>query len=313
MAAQNSDVRPFDPNRVRPFPDQPRKRFWGINRLAKSILTIGQTSSGIVTIVDDDPNFDAELVDGERRLRACKVAKVSFRAEVWTKEQAGDYMNRYAHSIAANFQKQDHDVLEIAGAIEKLANAGKSLVEIAAIFGKTSAGWAKQHLYLLKLDPRVQDLLVPKDEEEIEDEVDLGDDDVPDAPTRNKLTLQLALLLVPFPKELQYPLAAQIINMPFAEARRVVLKAKDIAGIRSKRETSKSEQFGSLLNFVRTTGHKVGIYTDMNGHDFNEILASSNTESRMLLARTLAKLREDLGMLADSIEDYRPKRIAQSA
>jgi hypothetical protein len=51
----------------------------------------------------------------------------------------------------------------------------------------------------------------------------------------------------------------------------------------------------------------------MNGHDFNEILASSNTESRMLLARTLAKLREDLGMLADSIEDYRPKRIAQSA
>jgi hypothetical protein len=38
----------FDPKRVRPLPDQPRKRFRGINELAASIAEVGQIAPGLV-------------------------------------------------------------------------------------------------------------------------------------------------------------------------------------------------------------------------------------------------------------------------
>src|SRR3989344_916572 len=61
----------LDPNRVRPFPDQIRKRFRGIPELAQSIKAVGQTTPIKVRLLEDGGDFDAELVDGERRLRAC--------------------------------------------------------------------------------------------------------------------------------------------------------------------------------------------------------------------------------------------------
>ena len=75
-------VQSFDPFRVRPLPNQPRKRFRGIGELASSIAEVGQATPGVVTLVKDDPEFDAQLVDGARRLRACKNLGRPFRAEV---------------------------------------------------------------------------------------------------------------------------------------------------------------------------------------------------------------------------------------
>ena len=87
-------------SRVRPLPGQPRKRFGGIRELAASIVEIGQATPGIVTLVTDDPAFDAQLVDGERRLRACRLAGRPFRAEV---REDGDDESIFAASFAANF------------------------------------------------------------------------------------------------------------------------------------------------------------------------------------------------------------------
>ena len=104
------------------MPDQPRKRFRGIPELAASILEIGQTSPGIVTVVTDDPMYDAQLVDGERRLRACQVAGVRFRVEVWPDEHSTDA--RFVASFGANFGKQDHDPQEICAGLCRLDAMG---------------------------------------------------------------------------------------------------------------------------------------------------------------------------------------------
>lgn len=315
QAVQTADavVRTFDPKRVRPFPGQPRKRFWGINRLAASIKQIGQTTAGIVTLVDDDPNFDAQLIDGERRLRACDVAKVLFRAEVRPKDQVGNLDEQFAHSIAANFQKQDHDVVEIMEAIEKLRKQGKTLQEIANIFGKKSVGWVTQHLSLLKLDSRVLALMVPHSDDDVDDII-VTDEEIPDEPRRSRLTLQLGLLLVPFPQELQFPLASKIIDMTFAEARRTVLKAKRGAGIKNESSRSPFDQFDSLHMLVITMADKLGVFVDMEGHEFNSILGSVGITDRTKLVKAMTTLRDNIDMLADSVRDYKqPKTTARVA
>jgi len=65
----------LDPFRVKPFADQPRKRFRGIEQLAKSIRLVGQVTPIVVTPCRES-GFDAELVDGERRLQACRMPKI---------------------------------------------------------------------------------------------------------------------------------------------------------------------------------------------------------------------------------------------
>lgn len=174
-------VRSFDPDRVKPLPGQPRKRFGGIKELAASISEVGQTCPGIVTLLVNDPKFDAQLVDGERRLRSCKLAGKRFRAEV---RPAGDPEEVFVASFAANFGKQNHDVLEIAEGLARMQKAGKSVEQLARIAGK-SQGWVYQHLGLLKLCPDVRAMLV----------CDPDQEDVKPA-----LSFQLAMLLAPVPE-----------------------------------------------------------------------------------------------------------------
>lgn len=44
----------FDPKRVKPFADQPRKRFRGISKLADSIRLIGQITPIVVTPCEEE-------------------------------------------------------------------------------------------------------------------------------------------------------------------------------------------------------------------------------------------------------------------
>lgn len=166
--SDTQNVRPFDPKRVRPLPDQPRKRFTGIMKLGKSIQLIGQTTPGIVTLVTDDPNYDAQLIDGERRLRACVAINHPFEAVV--KENAGSYFKQFLKSVAANFQRQDHNVIEIAHALKKAhdgenGEVGLTIKELAALCGKSTT-WVTQHLSLLKLSDEVQQLLIGEEEDD---------------------------------------------------------------------------------------------------------------------------------------------------
>ncbi|HZY72959.1 MAG TPA: ParB/RepB/Spo0J family partition protein [Edaphobacter sp.] len=155
MGRSRTHVEEFDPQRVRPLPSQPRKRFTGIRELAESIKEAGQITPGIVTPITDDPKYDVQLVDGERRLRACKMAQIPFRAEV---REGADPEALFAASFAANFGKQDHDAIEIAEALARIQKSGKTIEQMARLAGKSTT-WVSQHLSLLKLHPWVQEML----------------------------------------------------------------------------------------------------------------------------------------------------------
>ena len=125
MGRRKSEIQEFNPRRVRPLPDQPRKRFTGIKELAASITEGGQAVPGIVTLVGDSPDFDCQLVDGERRLRACVLAGVEFRAEV---RAGGSVEDIFVASFVANFGKQDHDCIEIAEGLSRMQRGGRASI-----------------------------------------------------------------------------------------------------------------------------------------------------------------------------------------
>jgi ParB/RepB/Spo0J family partition protein len=148
----------FDPHRVKPLPYQPRKHYFGeLRELAESIDEIGQTTAGLVTLIEGDADYDAQLVDGERRLRACRMIDAKFRAEV-VEPDSDD--NIFAKSFAANFGRQSHDAVEIAEALDRLRKAGRTVPQLARIAGK-SQPWVYQHLRVIELHPEVRALMVP--------------------------------------------------------------------------------------------------------------------------------------------------------
>jgi len=71
----------LDPQTVKPFTDQPRKRFRGIPQLAESIRLAGQVTPIVVTRLEPALNgYRYELTDGERRLQACLAAGLKVKA-----------------------------------------------------------------------------------------------------------------------------------------------------------------------------------------------------------------------------------------
>ncbi len=293
----------FDPQRVRPFPDQIRKRFTGIKRLALSIRFVGQTNPGKVRLVHDDPQYDAELIDGERRLRAVLLIP-DRRFKAFVEDGIEDVATQYEHCVASNFGRQDHDPLEITASISRFQQDGKKNAEIAQIFGK-SEGWVSQYLSLAKLAPEVQAMLTPPDE----DEDERGVSDV-DANEKNQLQIfrptlpfSVALLLVRLAHDVQVDVAKKIMSdgMSASAARRLVLNQLRESPGGDKRRLRPTEQWQSLERLARQTKDRFGVFLDLGSKDFLQVVKASGAGNRGALEEGLRALVADLTELADSI------------
>lgn len=284
MGRKTSSIEEFEPARVRPLPKQPRKRFSGIKELADSITEIGQSNPGIVTLVTDDPNFDAQLVDGERRLRACKLADVMFRAEV---KVGTDEIQIFAASFAANFGRQDHDAIEIAESLWRLQASGMTQEKMAKLAGH-SACWVSSHLQLLKLHPDVQAMMVPTEEDE-------------GAP----LTFAVAQMLVTFPEKKQISLAKQISEgMSYAAARRLVLRER--GELDSQPTQGAKRKLSTVESILEDLTDRIGIYLDMHPANLNVMIDAIANDQKRLLAELLRDAAGDLEALAEAIEKRFP-------
>lgn len=336
MGRKRSEILEFDADKVRPLPGQPRKRFAGIAELAASISEIGQSCPGIVTLITDDADrgaegYEAQLVDGERRLRACKRAGVPFRAEV---RDPAALEELFVASFAANFGKQSHDAMEIAEALDRMRRAGKSGEQMARIAGK-SVAWVTQHLSLLKLEPAVQQLMVegrpgrgggggggrrPRYDGTPEDaaayEAAAGDGAGDGA---SRLTYSLALLLAPLPAARQVPLARRMVRKGtgLTEARRLVMRerAKDDPDVyveRARRQGLKCHQGGlaGLEKMIDSFRHRVGFFLDMPGAQINELIDVLDGRTARAVAAVLEGLADDLAGLGQAIAERRAEKAA---
>lgn len=141
-------------NKIRPNPNQPRRTFdpEGLGELAESIRTYGILQP--LTVRRAGPDY--ELVAGERRLRAARMAGLTvvpcLIARVGEEDSA-------LLALIENLQRRDLDYWEEAEAIARLIRVyGLSQEAAAEKIGKSQSGVANK-LRLLRLPEGVRQLI----------------------------------------------------------------------------------------------------------------------------------------------------------
>jgi ParB/RepB/Spo0J family partition protein len=280
----------LDPWRVRPFADQPRKRFRGIDQLAGSIRAVGQVTPIVVRPITDK-NFEVELVDGERRLQACRKGGMLVEAIVDRDMTAGE---QFAMSVAANFCRDGHDCIEVAHAVERFEAMGRSVEDIAVIFGKSTC-WVYQHRSLLQLHPDVRKMLEKA-----------GDDRKMtrrETRARGRMTFSVALLLVQMPQSKQLAAAKAIMSrkLSMAAARAFVLGFDKKRGPKGRRMPSPTQRFQVLWNATDTYRHTVERYAALKWDAWQTMVGAERKIAALTLAGQLDRLAKDVAAFGQMI------------
>lgn len=155
----------IDVDKIKPNPFQPRREFSEdeLRSLADSIRQYGVLQALVVTrkeIVKEDGGLDVEyeLISGERRLRASKLAGLQ---QVPALIRTGDESDlaKLELAIIENIQREDLNPVERAKAFDRLAKEfGFKHQEIAKKVGK-SREYVTNTLRILLLPPEIVDAL----------------------------------------------------------------------------------------------------------------------------------------------------------
>lgn len=139
---------------VRPNPDQPRVNFdeGEMQSLAASIGEIGVLNPIVVRgPYSDESGTHYVLIDGERRLRASRMAGLSV-IPAYIRDGSGDGLQL---ALIANLQRSDMNPIEEAMAYQRLLDEGQTPKEIAELVGR-SIPTISLKLKLLRFEPEIQ-------------------------------------------------------------------------------------------------------------------------------------------------------------
>ncbi len=228
--------------KIRFMPNQPRKYFdpQRLQSLAESMslpgmekdkTLTGQLMPGFVRRIPKDKNgCEYELLDGERRLRAVRIAGITiYRALVVNLDDEGA---RHVVSIMANFNRENHTVLELVDTVVHLHDElGFTYNEVAATIGKHYI--QVLDLYRMRnLVPEVRDMLDPEK-----------------TPKKKMLTQGAAIEIAKMPAGQQLSLAKQSVEggMRVDAIKAVVRESRPS----SSREIAPEERRRTLHNAIR--------------------------------------------------------------
>lgn len=157
----------IDVDRIVPNPFQPRKEFTetGLTSLAESIRQYGVLQPLVVSRseVEKPDGLESvyELVAGERRLRASKLA--GLRQVPVVIRQGDSNLTKLELAIIENLQREDLNAIDRAKALQKLIDEfGISHSETAAKVGR-SREWVSNSLRLLSLPEHMQSAIVGRE------------------------------------------------------------------------------------------------------------------------------------------------------
>jgi len=277
----------IETSRIRPQKDQPRTYFSKkkMDELKASIRVFGQIMPILVKKISDDPDHDYELIEGERRLRACKALG-------WSKMRAcvrkvKNVEVQFITSFGVNFAREGHTHLETARALDRMLkfemfrglSQEQTLKQILAPSGKTTQ-WARLYLRLLTLSPKTQACFEPDEE--------TGESALP-------LTLGVFLSTID-DRQIQEQVAKEALEKDLSVrqarslARGLAIKAGVTAGAPNR---SPKQDYRVLCTFMDNTTERLEDLLNMPHRTINELFAHRNMEDRVKRfedARRLVKL-----------------------
>jgi ParB family chromosome partitioning protein len=161
MQFQNNSIFWVDVDKIRPNPYQPRREFdqARLNDLAESIRQYGVLQPLVVTrkeiVSEDGIAVEYELISGERRHRASKLASIN-QVPVIIKTGAESDQVKLELAIIENLQREDLNAIDRALAFKQLADQFNfKHTEIARKVGK-SREYVSNSIRLLSLPDRMQ-------------------------------------------------------------------------------------------------------------------------------------------------------------
>ncbi|MDP2647625.1 MAG: ParB/RepB/Spo0J family partition protein [Candidatus Yanofskybacteria bacterium] len=277
--------------RLRPFPGQPRKYFdpKGMHDLAASIEEVGQQKPLLVRRVIHQ-EFDFEIIDGERRWRACKMINRETVLVVVTEVSSRD--EQFMKALVSNFGDAGHTTMEIAHALERMmhsellsrhdtADKVRSIARICA----RSEGWVYQYLGLLRLHPDIQRRLEPTTTE------------------KEQLSLALAVFISSLPVVLQLEVVHKVTvrNLKLSQARALARNIMDTAGLEGRRPRKPSDDFRVFSSFFKRLHADADIVLDIPHQKFQDMLKKRTPERRNEILEEIEGSIEKLRSIKEAI------------
>jgi ParB family chromosome partitioning protein len=271
---------------VRPDPNQPRKYFKrsAINALARSIELVGQLTPISVRRLPLGEKHKFEIIDGERRWRACSIAnRTTIKVDV--EEADLDERQRHLLSTISNFHREGHTHAEISDALQYQRQRGESVASLAENLAK-SEPWVYQYLSLQRLAPEFRDLLSP------------------DLPKRDQLRFGEAVVLASLTIEQQIDLWNVCRRLDRVE--RISVMRKRAAEFQGKERLGRPKRRAEhRVNLDRAVGalcRQIDAVLELKQSEFEMMLLSAEPEQLDGMSERLNKLRSDIGIMAVAVE-----------
>lgn len=282
----------LDPRRIRPLPNNPRNKSnpgflpESIERLGSSMRNFGQVMAAVVCPVTDDPNFDAQLIDGERRYLGSKSAQIKLKCRVREDVSPNEVQRLYLLSIVSNTHREPPTIVDHLEMIRVLSGCEYSLsqAQMAELTGLNQST-VSQYCRVLET------------EEEVQKEIGKG------------LTLQIGLLLHGLPRERQLSCARRVLEkgMTFAAARRYVLSVRANLGVETGRKRGRPfNEWSRLTTLTGSSIDKFGTVVDMPPEKLRTLFSTRGAAERSELAgkiRGLITILETTVSILDSTQD----------
>lgn len=285
-------------DQIRPFPSQPRTDFDEdeLFGLSESIGEIGlQSAISVRTIFDADNHYRFELIDGERRYRACQMArKEKISALVWNVVSEDD---QFIKSVAANFCRAPHTPIETACALDRIvkqylaAGLKKELaIDKAAKICGRSAAWVQQHLILLNLCQEVREKLTSKE-----------------------LFFQVGIALSNLKPEYQISFASHIVKSGLG-LRRALHYIRDNCDHETLsangRKRRPSRDYNRFQRFLENLEQETDIILDMKFSAFEAMLTQRSYEDLQEVVELLEDSIDNLKGLAENVKKVILKKVS---
>ncbi len=287
-------------NRLKPLKDQARSYFSKLEmrKLIDSIRAIGLQNPVVVKKLDDDPDYDYELIEGERRLRAHKVlGLLVIWAVVDTVKNSDD---QYLRSFVANLARDGYTPLDTARALMRSLKsegfAGQSradsIRQLAEMCGKSEV-WVYQHLRLLTLPEEVQKMLEPDEDTD-----------------RSALPFTMGTFLCTVDdRDIRLAVCKAVV-----EEKLSVAKAKSLARKLAKKvgldpnftKRTPNKDFRILSTYLRVTRDGVDGILDMHHRTIDQVFENRDLKDRLDARKQVEELIKRLSRLRDELKVKAP-------